>query len=154
MHQEVLNKPPLVQCSRCHKLGHNATSQRCEVPKGDIRCARCGGTHHKDTHACLCRGSHTVASECECIFPCLNCSSREHNCQSFNCLDRDNYRIQHHKPNPPTGKDKVNTGLEVMLDHLAQTVDLPANCSSAHDPPPPLNDRPPPLHPHSTSPVP
>ena len=91
--EKWLDKPPLVQCSRCHKLGHNTTSQRCKVPKGDIRCARCGGAHHKDAHACLCRGSHTVAGECKCIFPCLNCSSREHDCQSFNCLDRDNYRM-------------------------------------------------------------
>jgi hypothetical protein len=34
--EKWLDKPPLVQCSCCHKLGYTATSRSCPVPKGDI----------------------------------------------------------------------------------------------------------------------
>jgi hypothetical protein len=54
--EKWLDKPPLVQCSCCHKLGHTAASRSCLVPKGDIKCACCAGHHTTDNHAHFCKG--------------------------------------------------------------------------------------------------
>jgi hypothetical protein len=37
------DSPTLVQCSRCHMLGHYVTSERCKAPPNSIKCFRCGG---------------------------------------------------------------------------------------------------------------
>ncbi|KAF8257053.1 hypothetical protein EI94DRAFT_1819257 [Lactarius quietus] len=37
--QKWVNKPPLIQCSRCHALGHAASSKACNLPKGSSKCS-------------------------------------------------------------------------------------------------------------------
>ena len=106
-----LDKPPLVQCSWCHALGHTANSCQCPIPKGDCRCAKCGGAHTTDSHARLCQGHHAVAGVCNCKLPCLNCSSSNHDCKSHKCPAQDNFRSWHCKPTDK-GKGRANTGPE------------------------------------------
>jgi hypothetical protein len=39
------DNPSLLQCSRCHLLGHYANSSKCKLPKGQVKCYRCSGPH-------------------------------------------------------------------------------------------------------------
>ncbi|KAH9016102.1 hypothetical protein EDB84DRAFT_1443250 [Lactarius hengduanensis] len=55
------DKPALIQCGRCHLLGHNKNSRLCKVPRTAVRCVRCGGSHHSDRHNFECKGPHKVA---------------------------------------------------------------------------------------------
>lgn len=42
----VRDGPNLIQCGRCHMIGHNASNRTvCPVPVTEARCARCGGPH-------------------------------------------------------------------------------------------------------------
>jgi hypothetical protein len=44
------DNPTLLQCSRCHLLGHYASSTKCKLPKNAIKCYRCGGKHDGRDH--------------------------------------------------------------------------------------------------------
>ena len=116
--EKWLDKPPLVQCSRCHALGHTANLHQCPIPKGDFRCAKCGGAHTTDSHARLCRGCHAIAGVYNCKLPCLNCSSSNHDCKSHKCPAWDNFRSQCCKPTDK-GKGRANTGPETPEDTQA-----------------------------------
>ena len=121
-----LDKPPLVQCSRCHTLGHTASSCQCKVPKGDSRCAKCGGTHTMETHARHCKGRYAVAGACNCKLPCLSCGSKDHNCRSHKCPAQDNFQTCRCRP-ADKGKGRANTGPKIPEDNQAREP-LPEAC--------------------------
>jgi hypothetical protein len=50
----------LIQCSRCHLVGHYSSSPKCRLPPGENKCFRCGGAHHSDNHDFECTGPHAV----------------------------------------------------------------------------------------------
>jgi hypothetical protein len=54
------DSPTLVQCSRCHMLGHYATSTRCQAPVNSIKCYRCGAAHDGRQHDYECTKNHKV----------------------------------------------------------------------------------------------
>ena len=114
-----LDKPPLVQCSCCHTLGHTASSHWCMVPKEDSRCAKCSGTHTTETHARHCKGRHAVAGTCNCKLPCLSCRSKDHDCRSHKCPAWDNFQTCCHRPTDK-GKGRANTGPEILEDNQAR----------------------------------
>jgi hypothetical protein len=47
--QKWIDKPFLVQCSRCHALGRNKTSRAC-LGRDSVRCYICGGAHRSEEH--------------------------------------------------------------------------------------------------------
>ena len=63
-----VDKPLLVQCGRCHALGHTASSKSCRLPSNSIKCYICGKGHLTDTHNRECPKSnqHKVAGTCDC----------------------------------------------------------------------------------------
>ena len=45
-----IDKPPLVQCSHCHVLGHSKTSKACPLSRSSVKCYICGGAHKSEEH--------------------------------------------------------------------------------------------------------
>ena len=92
MVQKWINKPALVQCSRCHALGHIKTSKACPLGKDSVRCYICGGAHKSEEHDQKCPKKHAVAGNCDCKhYKCLNCQGLGHHCRDFTCPVRDLY---------------------------------------------------------------
>ena len=95
-----IDKPALVQCSRCHALGHNKAAKACPLDKDSVKCHICSGAHISEKHNQKCNRNHTVAGICDCKhFKCLNCHMPGHNCRDARCPARDLYR-------PRGGKNK------------------------------------------------
>ncbi len=87
-----VEKPVLVQCSRCHALGHNKTSRACLLGPSLVRCYICGGAHKLEEHDQHCPHKHAVAGKCDCTnYLCLNCSKQGHNCRDWVCPSCDLY---------------------------------------------------------------
>ena len=107
-----VDKPALIQCSRCHALGHNRSSKTCQLSKDSVKCYKCGLAHRSETHDQHCTRKHTVAGICDCQnFKCLNCHNRGHNCRDVRCPARDLYRPKGGKgkgraTDPPTGRNQ------------------------------------------------
>jgi hypothetical protein len=72
------DSPSLVQCSRCHQVGHYFSSPKCRLPPGDNKCFRCGGPHHSDNHDFECTGTHAVQGVCNCPKKCILCKGSGH----------------------------------------------------------------------------
>lgn len=89
------DKPTLIQCGRCHMLGHNLNSRHCKVPKNAFRCARCGGQHHTDDHDFECKALHSTGGRCDCPAKCILCGRTGHTARSRECPKRGDFR-------PPT----------------------------------------------------
>jgi hypothetical protein len=104
-----VDKPALIQCSRCHALGHNRSSKTCQLSKDSVKCYKCGLAHRSESHDQHCSRKHAVAGICDCQnFKCLNCHNRGHNCRDVRCPARDLYRTKGGKgkgraTDPPTG---------------------------------------------------
>jgi len=91
--QRWVDKPALVQCSKCHALGHIKTSRACPLGKDSVKCYICGGSHLSDVHDQKCPRKHEVAGICDCgHFKCLNCHNKGHNCRDTRCPARDLFR--------------------------------------------------------------
>jgi hypothetical protein len=91
--QRWVDKPMLVQCSRCHALGHIKTSRACQLGKDSAKCYICGGAHQSETHDRKCPRKHTIAGICDCShFKCLNCNKTGHDCRDTRCPARDLFR--------------------------------------------------------------
>jgi hypothetical protein len=79
------DSPTLVQCSRCHMLGHYATSTCCQAPVNSIKCYRCGAAHDGRQHDYECTRNHKVLGKCDCVLKCLLCGDKNHHCRSQKC---------------------------------------------------------------------
>jgi hypothetical protein len=91
--QKWIDKPALIQCSRCHALGHNKASKVCSLGNDSVKCYICGGTHKSEKHDQNCNRNHAVAGICDCThFKCLNCHKPGHNCKNTRCPARDLFR--------------------------------------------------------------
>jgi hypothetical protein len=89
------DNPTLLQCSRCHLLGHYASSAKCKLPKNAIKCYRCRGKHDGRDHDYECDSkSHKTIGKCDCSLKCLLCKKTDHHAHSCKCLKRGNF-------NPP-----------------------------------------------------
>src|SRR5712691_6914417 len=95
-----IDKPLLVQCGRCHTLGHMASSKSCWLPPDSIKCYICGKGHLADAHDRECPRSkqHKTAGICDCRLQCLTCNKVGHHARDRVCPAREGYRS--HKPCP------------------------------------------------------
>jgi hypothetical protein len=75
----------LIQCAQCHELGHNASSHKCGVPKGESRCYICGRGHKSQHHSFECTGPHKTPGTCGCIPKCLLCKQSGHTACDKTC---------------------------------------------------------------------
>jgi len=87
-----IDKPALVQCSRCHALGHIKTSRACPLGRNLVKCFICGGTHNSEDHNSTCPRKHAIAGVCDCKnYKCLNCQQVGHHCRDPGCPARECY---------------------------------------------------------------
>ncbi|KAN0138734.1 hypothetical protein V8E53_003722 [Lactarius tabidus] len=87
------DNPTLQQCRRCHQLGHYSNSPRCKLPKGAVKCYRCGGNHDGRDHDYECNAcTHKVVGKCDCALKCLLCKKVGHNARSRSCLKRGDFQ--------------------------------------------------------------
>jgi hypothetical protein len=85
----------LVQCARCHKLGHNASSNKCRVPKAESHCYICGKGHQSQHHSFECPGPHKVPGSCDCVPKCLLCKQSGHTAHDKGCSCRGDFALPH-----------------------------------------------------------
>jgi hypothetical protein len=85
------DSPSLVQCSRCHQIGHYYSSPKCRLPPGDNKCFRCGGPHHSDNHDFECTGTHAVQGVCNCPKKCILCKGSGHTAREKACPRRGDF---------------------------------------------------------------
>jgi hypothetical protein len=81
----------LVQCSRCHMVGHYFSSPKCRLPPGANKCFRCGGPHHSDNHDFECTGPHAVQGVCNCPKKCILCKGNGHTARDKACPRRGDF---------------------------------------------------------------
>jgi hypothetical protein len=94
--QKWIDKLALVQCSRCHALGHNRASRACPLSKDSVKCYICGGTHKSEEHNQKCPRKHAVAGICDCTnYKCINCEKPGHHCREEKCPARARFRPRH-----------------------------------------------------------
>ncbi|KAN0137679.1 hypothetical protein V8E53_004504 [Lactarius tabidus] len=87
------DNPTLQQCGRCHMLGHYSNSPRCKLPKGAVKCYRCGGSHDGRDHDYECNArTHKSVGKCDCALKCLLCKKTGHNARSRACLKRGDFQ--------------------------------------------------------------
>jgi hypothetical protein len=97
--QKWIDKPQLVQCSRCHALGHNKASKACPLGRDSVKCYICGGSHRSEEHNQKCPRKHAIAGVCDCTnFKCINCLKTGHNCRDGTCPAREQYRPRNRRP--------------------------------------------------------
>ncbi|KAH9023458.1 hypothetical protein EDB84DRAFT_1617424 [Lactarius hengduanensis] len=106
------NKPTLIQCGRCHELGHNRSSRLCKLPKNALRCHRCGGGHHSDQHDFECKAIHAVAGTCDCRLKCILCGKTGHNARSRDCHKRGDFAPPRLARNPNAADAGALTGAD------------------------------------------
>jgi len=104
-----VDKPVLIQCSHCHRLGHSKVSKACRLSKDSVMCHICGGAHKSEQHNQRCPRIHAVAGICDCThFKCINCMKTGHDCRNKLCPARDNFRPRAgHKPRRPRGNGRT-----------------------------------------------
>jgi hypothetical protein len=95
--QKWIDKPLLVQCSRCHALGHNKASRACPLGRNSVRCYMCGGAHRSEEHDQRCTRKHAVAGICDCTYKCINCQKPGHHCREERCPARSLFRPRNTK---------------------------------------------------------
>jgi hypothetical protein len=86
------DKPNLIQCGRCHELGHHKNAKSCRVPRTAVRCVRCGRHHASADHDSICAAkTHTTAGVCNCTYKCLLCKQTGHDARSRQCPMRGDF---------------------------------------------------------------
>jgi hypothetical protein len=85
------DSPSLVQCSRCHQIGHYFSSPKCRLPPGSNKCFHCGGPHHSDNHDFECTGTHAVQGVCNCPKKCILCKGSGHTAREKACPRRGDF---------------------------------------------------------------
>jgi hypothetical protein len=81
--------PSLVQCSRCHEIGHYYTSPKCKWTSS--RCFRCGGGHDARDHDFECKRQHKVMGVCDCVPKCILCKNTGHHAREKGCPVRGDF---------------------------------------------------------------
>jgi hypothetical protein len=81
--------PSLVQCSRCHEVGHYYTSPKCRWTTS--RCYRCGGGHDARDHDFECKKQHKVMGICDCVPKCILCKNSGHHAREKGCPVRGDF---------------------------------------------------------------
>jgi hypothetical protein len=81
--------PSLVQCSRCHKIGHYYTSPKCRWTSS--RCYKCGGGHDARDHDFECKKQHKVMGICDCVPKCILCKNTGHHAREKGCPTRGDF---------------------------------------------------------------
>jgi hypothetical protein len=81
--------PSLVQCTRCHEIGHYYSSPKCQWTS--TRCYKCGGSHDARDHDFECKRQHKVVGVCDCIPKCLLCKNSGHHARNKGCLVRGDF---------------------------------------------------------------
>jgi hypothetical protein len=71
-------RPPILQCSHCHKLGHQGL--HCQLPKDAWCCYLCGGNHCAGKHPQKCKrvSNHSTPDACDCPLECITCKEPGH----------------------------------------------------------------------------
>lgn len=106
-----VDKPLLLQCSRCHTLGHASSSKVCRLPTDSVRCYICGKGHLADAHNRECARSrqHKVAGVCDCKPQCISCNKVGHHARDTTCPAREGYRSRRSRPSSKNkGKEKAH----------------------------------------------
>ena len=85
------DSPRLIQCGRCHMLGHPTRSPLCKLHPAAAKCYRCGGNHHSDHHDYECKGAHRTPGRCNCTPKCLLCGNTGHHARSRKCPKRGDF---------------------------------------------------------------
>jgi hypothetical protein len=86
------DKPNLIQCGRCHELGHHKNAKTCKVPRTAVRCLRCGRHHATTEHDSICAAkTHAKAGVCNCSYKCLLCKQAGHDARSRQCPMRGDF---------------------------------------------------------------
>jgi hypothetical protein len=81
--------PSLVQCSRCHEVGHYYTSPKCKWTSS--RCFKCGGSHDARDHDFECKKQHKVVGVCDCVLKCILCKNSGHHAREKGCPVRGDF---------------------------------------------------------------
>jgi hypothetical protein len=81
--------PSLVQCSRCHEIGHYYTSPKCKWTSS--RCFKCGGGHDARDHDFECKKQHKVVGVCDCVLKCILCKNSGHHAREKGCPVRGDF---------------------------------------------------------------
>jgi hypothetical protein len=81
--------PSLVQCMRCHEIGHYYTSPKCRWTTS--RCYRCGGPHDARDHDFECKRQHKVVGVCDCVPKCILCKNSGHHAREKGCPVRGDF---------------------------------------------------------------
>jgi hypothetical protein len=105
-----VDKPLLLQCGRCHTLGHAASSKACRLPPDSVRCHICGKGHLSEAHnrECPRAKQHKVAGTCDCKPLCITCNKVGHHARDPTCPARDGFRLRRTRPSPKSkGKEKA-----------------------------------------------
>ena len=96
--QKWIDKPALVQCSRCHALRHTRVFRACPLSADSVKCFICGGAHKSEEHDQRCPRKHTIAGVCDCTnYKCLNCQKPGHHCRDELCPARALFRPRNTK---------------------------------------------------------
>jgi hypothetical protein len=85
--------PSLVQCTRCHEIGHYYSSPKCQWTTS--RCYRCGGPHDARDHDFECKNQHKVVGVCDCVPKCLLCKNSGHHAREKGCPARGDFVPPH-----------------------------------------------------------
>ena len=83
--------PTVIQCGRCHELGHHTNSPVCRTPRTATRCFYCGGAHDSKAHNYHCKGAHEVAGVCDCRLKCFVCGKFGHHARGRGCPKRGDF---------------------------------------------------------------
>ena len=123
-----IDKPLLVQCGRCHALGHAASSKTCRLPPDSIKCYICGKGHSTDTHDRECPRSkqHKTAGICDCRLQCLSCNKVGHHAKDRTCPAREGYRSRKPRLNHK-GKGVERNPTNPQPEATPQQTDPPNN---------------------------
>ena len=81
-------RPTLIQCTRCHQLGHAHNSRVCRVPTDALVCFMCGGAHRSERHVQECRRVHKDIGICDCPLKCILCGNAGHHARDPKCPQR------------------------------------------------------------------
>ena len=134
----VGDHPTVLQCGRCHELGHHTNSTVCRIPKTAARCFMCGGPHDSKAHSFHCEGAHKVAGICDCRLKCIVCGKLSHHARGRGCPKRGDFAP------PRLAGAQTTTDPTTPAPRARRTgrgtgrADPPPDPSTPPQPPPPL----------------